>query len=154
METNQNSPFIFYLSLEDTLPKSFYVFDKAFKDLGFMLIPFRIDQLQSLLASTEQNQVIIISSVTDFRELKLYNEKVRGLLKFVLKSKRVSFMKLSSFSMLNDIKHFALKKNYFFMKYPLDARLLSAKIVRYHELKSETNVRWPGGRRAGLGAIA
>lgn len=154
MEKNLNTPFIFYLTLEENLPKTFYVFDRALKDLGFILVPVRIDQLQTLLSSSDQNQIIVLSSVTDTRELKMHNEKVRGLLKYVLKSKRITYMQLSSFSKINDYKLYSLKKNYYFLKYPLDARVLSAKIARYHDLKSETNVRWPGGKRAGLGAVA
>lgn len=154
MDKNHDTPFIFYLTLEENLSKTFYVFDRTLKDLGFMLIPVRIDQLQTLVASTDQTQIIVISSVTDVREMKMFNEKVRGLLKYVLNSKRITFMNLSSFSKLNDSKLYAMKKNYFFMKYPLDARLLAAKIARYHDQKAETSVKWPGGKRAGLGAVA
>jgi hypothetical protein len=153
MEQNHNTPFIFYLTLEENLSKTFYVFDKALKDLGFILVPVRIDQLQTLVASTDQTQIIVLASVTDVREMRMYNEKVRGLLKYVLKSKRLTLMHCSSFSKLNDCKLFSLNKNYYFLKYPLNARLLSAKIAQYHDLKSEQNVRWPGGKRAGLGAI-
>lgn len=152
MEREQTS-FIFYLTLEENLSKAFYIFDRMFKDLGVMLVPVRVDQLQTLLASTDQSQIVVITSVTDAREMKMYNEKVRGLLKYILKSKRLTFMTLSSFSKLNDIKQFSLQKNYFFLKYPLDARALSHKIVRYHDLKSEQNSRWPGGKRAGLGSV-
>lgn len=153
MEQNLNTPFIFYLTLGENLPKAFYVFDKSLKALGHILVPVRIDQLQTLLSSADQTQIIVISSVTDVRELKLYNERVRGLLRYVLNSKRLTFMHCSSFSKLNDFKQYALKKNYYFFKFPLDAALLSKKIVRYYELKSDQNVRWPGGRRAGLGNI-
>ncbi|WPU65764.1 hypothetical protein [Peredibacter starrii] len=152
MERKEN-PFIFYLTLEENLPKTFYVFDRTLKDLGFILVPVRIDQLQTLVAATDQTQIIVIASVIDSREMKMYNEKVRGLLKYVLKSKRLTFMHLSSYTKLNDIRQYALGKNYFFMKYPLDARLLSAKIARYYDLKSEQSSRWPGGKRAGLGSV-
>lgn len=154
MDKNLDTPFIFYLTLEENLSKTFYVFDQTLKDLGLMLIPVRIDQLQTLVASTDQTQIIVISSVTDVREMRMYNEKVRGLLKYVLNSKRITFINLSSFSKLNDSKIYSMKKNYFFMKYPLDARLLSAKIARYHDEKTETSIRWPGGKRAGLGVVA
>lgn len=153
MDANANTPFIFYLTLEENLSRSFYTFDRALKDLGFILVPVRIDQLQSLISSTDQTQIVVITSVTDTRELKLYNEKVRSLLRYVLKSKRLTFMHLSSFSKINDSKFYTMSKNYFFLKYPLDARLLSAKIARYHDLKSESNLKWPGGKRAGLGAV-
>jgi hypothetical protein len=153
MEQNSNTPFIFYLTLEENLPRAFYSFDKSLKTLGYMLVPVRIDQLQSLVSTADQTQIIVISSVSDIKEMNLYNERVRGLLKYVLKSKRITFMHCSSFSKLNDFKQFALKKNYYFLKYPLDAALLSKKIVRYYELKSDQNVRWPGGKRAGLGSV-
>lgn len=154
MEKNFNTPFIFYVTLEDTLPKAFYTFDRLFKEQGFILVPVKVDQLQALVASTEQTQVVVMSSVIDSRELKIFHEKVRSLLKYVLKSKRLTFMQLSSFSKINDSKLFAMNKNYFFMKYPTDARALSQKIIRYYNLKSETNLRWPGGKRAGLSGVA
>src|SRR5665648_493814 len=104
MEKNLNTPFIFYLSLEENLPKSFYIFDRCFKELGYMLVPVKVDQLQTLMSSTEQSQIIVITSVTDVRELKMYNDKVRNLLKYILKSKRITFMHCGSFSKLNDTR--------------------------------------------------
>lgn len=153
MEHNETTPFIFYLTLEESLPKTFYAFDKIFKQLGFMLIPVRIDQLQQLLSSTEQTQVVVISSVVDSREMRMYNDKVRGLLKYVLKSKRITFMHLSCFSKLNDFRTYSLNKNYYFMKYPLDARLLASKIVRYYQLKTDQNSKWPGGKKVKPGSM-
>lgn len=155
MKPTETTSFIFYLTLSETLPSAFYTFNKHFKDLGYMLVPIRIDQLQSILSASEQTQIVVISSVTDSKEMKQYNEKVRSLLKYVLKSKRLTFMLLSSFSRLSDSKIYFKQKNYYFMKYPIDAGLFSKKIARYYELKSEQNVlRWPGGRRAGVGAIS
>lgn len=154
MEENENTSFIFYLTLGEHLPRSFYTFNQCFKELGFMLVPVRIDQLQTLLSSTEQSQLIVVASVSSARELKIYNEKIRNLLKYVLKSKRLTLMHLSSFSRINDTRLYHRQKNYFFMKYPLDAGLLSSRIARYYKLKAEQNIlRWPGGRRAGVGAV-
>jgi hypothetical protein len=148
-----NQPFIFYLTLEESLPKTFFVFDQTFRDLGYVLVPVRMDQLQILLSSSDQSQMIVLCSVKDVQELKHYGEKVRGLLKYLLKSKRLTFMLLSSFSRLNDSKNFILTKNFYFLKYPLDAGALSAKVARYHKLKSEQNSRWPGGKRVKLGNL-
>lgn len=153
MNNYDNAPFIFYLILEETLPKNFYIFHKLFSEIDFVLVPVRIDQLQKLISCTDQSQIILISSVSDSKEYKSYNEKIRGLLKFLLKSKRLSFFHLSSFSKLNDSKVHSLHKNYFFMKFPFDARDLSRKIARYYEVKSEKTLSWPGGKRAGVGAI-
>lgn len=155
MEKSNQTSFIFFLVLGDNLPRTFYAFDKHLKNFGMMLVPVKVDQLQQLVASTEQEQIVVLCSVSDVKEMKMYSDKVRGLLKYILKSKRLTFMHLSSFSKLNDVRNHAYQRNYFFLKYPLNVAELSAKIARYYELKSETNVRWPGGRRAGtLGAVA
>ena len=153
MNENESTSFIFYLTLEEHLPRHFYTFDRLLKELGFILIPVRVDQLQTLLASTDQSQIIVLSSISDTLEMKIYNEKVRGLLRFILKSKRITFMHLSSFSKLNDTKQFILAKNYYFIRYPLDARSLCTKMARYFDLKSQQNSKWPGGKRAGLGSV-
>jgi len=148
------SPFIFYLSLEDALPKSFYTFHGHLKNLGFILVPVKIDQLQVLVASSEQEQVILLCSVTSVREFKFYNDRIRKFLKFILKSKRLTFMHLSSFSKLNDHRQFMMSKNYFFIKYPFNAKQLSFKISKYHSLKKEQHTVWPGGKRAAYGVGA
>jgi hypothetical protein len=150
--SNSQNPCIFFLSLEEHLPKTYYIFDGFLKELGFMLVPVRIDQLQLLIAATEQDQVIVLCSVSDAREFRIYNEKIRGFLRFVLKSKRLSFIHLSSFSLLNDQRFYALQKNYFFIKYPLNAKDLCAKLARFHVLKREHHTLWPGGKRATLGS--
>jgi hypothetical protein len=112
MDDTQNTPFIFYLTLEENLPRTFYTFSKSMRDLGYMLVPVKIDQLQTLIATAEQSQIVVIASVTSYHELKLYNDKIRGLLRYVLKSKRMTFMLLSSFSKINDNKIHSLRKNY------------------------------------------
>jgi hypothetical protein len=147
MEKNENTPFIFFLVFDENLPRVFFTFHRTLKSCGLMLVPVRIDQLQKIISASEQNQVIVISSVINSVEMKNYNEKVRELLKFILKNKRLTFMLLSSFSKLSDFNLFSFSKNYFFLKYPLDAVLLSEKISRYYQLKSKTNMKWPGGRR-------
>jgi hypothetical protein len=147
------NPFIFFLTLENDLPDSFYIFDRNLKELGYILVPVKVDQLQSLSASTSQEEIIVICSVLGSREFAIYNKKVRGLLKYVLKTKRITLMHLSSFSRLNDSKLYNQQKNYFFMKYPLDARILSGMISRFYNLKSGNSSRWPGGRRAGVNGM-
>lgn len=150
MNEELSTPFIFFLCLEESLPKAFYTFAAHLKAQGFMLVPVKIDQLQSLVASSEQEQVIVLCSVTDSHEYKVYNEKIRGFLKFILKSKRLTFMHFSSFGKLNDQRQYLIQRNYYFLRYPINAKSLSAKIVKYHILKKEERTIWPGGRRATL----
>lgn len=140
------TPFIFYLCLDQNLTSAFYKFNATFKDLGYTLIPIQIDQLQTLAASTDQKDLIVLSSAQDMNEYRKHNLYVRKLLKYLLKSKRITFFQLSSFSKLNDTPFYHLSKNYFFMKYPLDARALSERIVSYLEMKTANSIRWPGGK--------
>lgn len=141
-------PFIFFLTLEERLPEQFYTFDRLFKEYDYILVPVRVDQLQQLVASTEQNHVMVISCTTNFREYRLFNEKVRKILKYVLKSKRLSFIKLSSFAKLNDTRAYNLSKNYFFLRTPVEARELTERMISFHEEKSEKSQIWPGGAKS------
>ncbi len=154
MDDREDPTLIFFLTLDETLPSAFYTLDRSLREHGLILVPVRIDELQRLLSLTEQTKITVLASVADSRELRLYTDQARGLLKYLLKSKRLTFLLLSSFSRLNDVKTFAMTRNFFFLKYPINARLLSARIARYHLVNSEKNIKWPGGRRAGLGAVA
>lgn len=141
-------PFIFYLTLSERLPDQYYVFDALLREAGYVLVPVKFDQLQQLVARTEQAHVLVLSCVTSFREYKIFSDKVRGILKYVLKSKRLSFFEFSSFSKLNDSRLLGLGKNYFFIKTPVDARAFVERLVSYHERKSEKSDLWPGGARS------
>ena len=144
-------PFIFFLTLEERLPEQFYTFDRLFKERNCILVPVRFDQLQQLVASTEQTHVMVLSCVTTFREYKLFNEKVRKILKYVLKSRRLSFVKLCSFSKLNDSRIHGLTKNYYFIKTPVDARAITDRMISFHEMKSVKSQIWPGGSKSMAG---
>lgn len=155
MNAQESTPFIFFLTLTDKLPVSFYALDESIKSMGFMLVPIQIDQLQLLISSTEQEQITIITSTMYAAEYKAFNLKIRGLLKFVLKSKRITFFHLSSFSKLDDTKQFSLNKNYYFFKLPLNPSLLAKRVARYHEMRTNSDSsKWPGGKRAGVKGLA
>ena len=120
-----------------------------------MLIPIQIDQLQTLAAATEQESLMVLTSTIGSAEYKLYNQKVRALLKFILKSQRITYIHLSSFSKLNDTKQFYNLKNYIFLKYPINSRALAVRIVNhYHHQKTHADKSWPGGKRAGVKGIS
>lgn len=137
-------PFIFFLTLDERLPESFYVFDGLFREFEHILVPVRVDQLQQLVSRSEQDHVLVISCVSSVRDYKRFNEKVRSVLKYLLKSRRLSFFELSSFSRLNDSRTLGNLKNYFFLKNPVDARLLVERLVAYNEMKSSQSNLWPG----------
>lgn len=146
--TESRQPFIFYLTLDDALPREYYHFSHYLKELGFILIPVKMDQIQSLISLSEQDQVIILCSVNSSLEFKNYNLKVRKYLKHILKSKRLTFMHLSCFDKVNDQKLYHASKNYFFIRFPVNAKKLSEKIARFYDIKKEQRAMWPGGKRS------
>jgi hypothetical protein len=151
MEKRDDNLFIFFLVFEDYVPKVFFTFQRCLKEKGLFLVPIRLDQLQSISSISEQNHIVVISSVINSHEMKVYNEKVRDLLKYLLRNKRLTFMLMSSFSKLSDFNFFSFSKNYFFLKYPLEPQQVSDSIARYYELKSKTDMMWPGGKRVRVG---
>lgn len=155
MKSQSDIPFIFYLTLEEKLPPTFYHLDKSLKKLGFMLVPIQIDQLQTLISVSDQEHITVVTSTMVGREFKYYNDKVRTILKYLLKSPRMTFIHLSSFAKLNDTKKFFTLKNYIFLKYPVNPQVLAVRIARHHDAQKESmDRRWPGGRRAGVRGVA
>ena len=149
-ENFSNQPFFFFVTLGDKLPAAFFQLDIHLKKHGIILVPIAIDQLQVMLSSGAQDHYIAITSVSTFSEFKIYNEKVRHLLKFVLRKPNLSFFTMSSFQKVNDTNKFRNTNNFFFLKFPLNSEVLSEKLVRFMEQKSEKIARWPGGKRAGV----
>ncbi|MFA5582997.1 MAG: hypothetical protein WDA09_02185 [Bacteriovoracaceae bacterium] len=150
---NDEQTIIFFLTCQSELPKEYFYFNALFGQQNFILVPVKVDQLQNLAASTDQEHIIVINTITKSEELKNYNKYARHLLKYVLKSKRISFFNISSFGSSNDTKVHFHSKNYFFINLPIDAKILSDKLIKYYELKRTEKIAWPGGKRAGLSSV-
>lgn len=144
---------IFYLTSQSQLPREFFFFSELFAKKNVMLVPVRVDQLQNLALSTEQEHIIVINTIKNTEELKNYNKYARHLLKYVLKSKRISFFNLSSFAASDDTRIYFNFKNYFFINLPIDARILTNKLIKYYVLKQSEKIAWPGGRKASVSSV-
>lgn len=153
MSKSNTSNFLFYLTVEENLPRSFFILNQAMKTYGFVLVPVRVDQIQQLVSISEQSHIMIISSVSQHSELKSYNQKIRGILKYILKSKRISFLLLSSYSVINDTKMHTLTGNFYFIKFPLVVNKLAQVLVKFYESKILASHKWPGGKKSGVRLI-
>jgi hypothetical protein len=153
-DANTKTTLIFFLLLDESLPHSYFVFDRVLKEVGLTLIPVTNDQLQILKSYSSQDNVFVICSTTGSKEFKTFNTKIRELLKFLLQSEKFIFIKMSSFCALNDEKKFAMLKNYFFINYPVDAKKVAAWISHSIRIKSEVNNEWPGGKKANPGVLS
>jgi hypothetical protein len=153
MARNETTSFVFYLCLSDVQPHSYFLLSNKLKKENIVLVPVRFEQLQKLLSATDQAEVIVISSVRNIQEAVFYQKNVRKHLKYLLKSERITLILLSSFSNLNDQKNHLVKRNYLFLKYPLDLGHICQLIARVLELKQEKSQRWPGGKRSQPGVV-
>lgn len=144
---------IFYLTCNNELSKEYFYFNELFNQHEFILVPVKVDQLQNIAASTEQEHIMVINTIKNSQELRDFNKYARHLLKYVLKSKRISFFNLSSFGSANDSRAFFHSKNYFFINLPIDAKILTKKLIKYYQLKKSQSIAWPGGKRAGLSSL-
>lgn len=138
---NEENPFVFYLELEQYFNNHFFNFNHFFQKKDFILLPVTLDQLQQLASLTEQSEVIVICSVSSFQQMKVYEQKVRGVLKFFLKDKRFNFILISSFSHLDDKKYFKNNSSYSFFNYPLDVKKVVQNIVDYYFYKNNNKNR-------------
>lgn len=154
MAQTESSPIVFYISLTDVLPPSYFSFSVRMKKEGITVVPVKFDQLQKVVAVSEQGEVVVVASVRTIQEALSYHRNVRKHLKYLLKSERLTLILLSSFSKLNDQKNHLVKRNYFFLKYPMDLGHVCQLLARLIELKKEKTRRWPGGKRSqsGVGA--
>lgn len=150
---NENKTIIFYLTTKLELTHEFFSLNQTFNDAGCVLVPVRVDQLQNLATMTEQEHIIVLNVIRNSQELMSFNKGVRHLLRYILKSKRITFFNLSSFDSTDDSRVHFHSKNYFFLKLPIDVKLMSKKIARYYTLKQKDKVAWPGGKRAGLASL-
>jgi|GEM_PF-2979504 len=146
MNALETTPSFFYLVFDEQIPKHFYEFRQHLSREGVMLVPIRIEQVQSILSTTSQEQIILIQSVANVQQLNQYQKKIRPYLKYILKSKRITLLHFSSFSKIDDSKQFHSLRNYFFIRFPVSLFELAPKIVRYYELKSTELTLWPGRR--------
>jgi hypothetical protein len=145
--------FIFFISLEESLPVAYYRLRQALLIEGFTLVPVKLDQIQSLISITDQKEIMVICSVTSFREVKNYNQKVRPYLKYILSSKKISYFCLSSFLQCDDYKRYSQTKNYFFVKYPFTLSQFSQMLSVHFKSRLKQASSWPGGKRSRLSGV-
>jgi hypothetical protein len=151
MGQTENSSFVFYLCLTDVLPSSYFSFSLRMKKEGMTVVPVKFDQLQKVVAVSDQAEIIVVTSIRNTQEALFYHRNVRKHLKYLLKSERITLFLLSSFSKLNDQKNHLVKRNYFFLKYPMELGLVCQLLARFLELKKEESRKWPGGKRSQSG---
>ncbi len=68
----------------------------------------------------------------------------------IFKSKKDGQIDKMEIPALSPMCLYVIQKNYYFLKFPFNAKDICFKFSRYHSLKKDQLTIWPGGRRATL----
>jgi hypothetical protein len=139
---------VYYLSLSDKLPEHFFKLSHALNKYGIMFLPIKPNQLKDF--TKEQDNIVIVSVVTNLNE-QLVFQGILGLhLKYLLMNKKIRLVQLSSFA--EESLPRMVQEYYEYSRLPMKTQNIASIILKmlYNSYK-ETQI-WPGGKRAKLPA--
>jgi hypothetical protein len=136
------SDWIFYLKLTPKLNNKFFEIDRHFKQKGFTLIPVSVSDLIAVNRGENKFQVILIAD--GFEQARYYHKKIRKILKYWMRSKRINLFIGSSFELLDDSAIYGLTDCYFYYKLPIKTKEFCDKIGTKIKEKQDHDKKWPG----------
>ena len=147
-ETGFTSDYIFFLQLEDRLPKYYFDLASVFGIINVTLVPLKPNELNKMQATEiAKNVIIITSSFTSQRKFL----KLKSLfLDMSLRTEKFRFFHLSSFGYVSNYSRERHLGIYHFLPLPAKVDEVCYYIVSkvHHYEKSVQG--WPGGRKARL----
>lgn len=143
MESKES--WIFYLKLQKELPKEYFRLDQELKMYGKSLVPMTIRSLGESIKKSKKIHVLIV--VRNLDEFRYFNSKVKKILKFMVRTGRVSLYVTSSFNAVNDTT-IMRRDFYYFMKLPVSYSFLCQSIAKVVDSNDANAYKWPGGSRS------
>ncbi len=147
METDENLNLIFYLTFGQKLPKVFYDLAVTFKNKGLTLVPVELDQLLDFYQGKKNVHVVVVTK-NQF-EKKAYQKSLK-IINHALRSGKMFFYHLSSFSDIDLRKEKGRINNYSFISLPISIEVLAQAVKNSFLIKQNSIQKWPGGRRGRL----
>lgn len=140
---------VFYLHLDQNLPKYYYTISQYLSKNGITLIPIKPDQVASFIHQSGMMKLIVITSKVG--HLNVFKNIVARVVKNAINCGTMTLFHLSSFKSLNLARQHSINsKNYFFIENPVKVKLISEIISRYYWAEKSKAKKWPGGKRAKL----
>lgn len=143
MEELSKNNWIFFLNLSEKLPRNFFILSQFFKDRSITLVPINYTAL--LQFTRESDRIHIICMVSNMNELSRYN-KIKKYFKLMIQNNILDLYMASSFQGLDETNSFRGKKNYHYIKLPIEAELLCEIIFKTVDIKQNQKLSWPGGK--------
>lgn len=134
---------IYFLSIEEELPDSYYQLSREFVKSGYSLIPIKLEQLS--LFYEDQEELNVICTVGNFEAQSKFKSFVFSRLNYYILNKKINLFHISSFAP----EKFSKKQdNYHFFQLPSPTTVLVYNIKDLCETLKKVTKSWPGGKRA------
>ncbi|NOT77459.1 MAG: hypothetical protein HOP07_00490 [Bacteriovoracaceae bacterium] len=145
-----NSPiinYIFYLQTKEELDRTFYLLAEVLRKINISLLPIESHELKNLDKS-KKNHLIVLRN--DFSSAFAFNDLKKEFLDSSMASNKVMVYDVSSFSEIENAVKLENKNVYRFFQLPLNVNQIAMTIAVEFFKDRNTQVEWPGGRRAKL----
>lgn len=145
-----NSPiinYIFYLQTKEELDRIFYLLAEVLRKINISLLPIESHELKNLDKS-KKNHLIVLRN--DFSSAFAFNDLKKEFLDSSMASNKVMVYDVSSFSEIENAVKLENKNVYRFFQLPLNVNQIAMTIAVEFFKDRNTQVEWPGGRRAKL----
>ncbi|MBD65229.1 MAG: hypothetical protein CME62_08480 [Halobacteriovoraceae bacterium] len=143
MEEQNN--WVYYLKLQKDLTDEFLTLDSKIKQNGKSLIPVTLGTLQEIVHDQSSLHLIIV--IRTMREYSYFNRKVKKIMKYYIRSGKVSLYIASSFNGVNDTA--IMKRDFYnFVKLPVSYKYLANMVSDMVDVKEFGVEKWPGGLRS------
>lgn len=146
----KNSPiinYIFYLQTKEELDRTFYLLAEVLGKINISLLPIESHELKNLDKS-KKNHLIVIRN--DFSSAFAFNDLKKEFLDSSMASNKVMVYDVSSFSEIENAVKLENKNVYRYFQLPLNVNQIAMTIAVEFFKDRNTQVEWPGGRRAKL----
>lgn len=145
-----NSPiinYIFYLQTREELDRTFYLLAEVLGKINISLLPIESHELKKLEKS-KKNHLIVLRN--DFSSAFAFNDLKKEFLDSSMASNKVMVYDVSSFSEIENAVKLENKNVYRYFQLPLNVNQIAMTIAVEFFKDRNTQVEWPGGRRAKL----
>ena len=138
--------FIIFIQWTSHLPEDYFIIAKLFRPWDIRVVPIKYDQLMKYHLNSHK---IVLSITLDMTLTQLKLKTLQRFLNFPIKTGRLTFFDISSYSNLNTESEY-FKKYYKFFPLPMKYTDIVEKVASYFFVQNKSENYWPGGRRSRL----
>lgn len=152
MNANQNNSlnYIFFLKLEEELPREYFVLAKIFSKVNVTLLPVTKDEFKQLNQGKKKELITFVNNLNAWTN---YHQFRKNFIEMSIQNDQITLYEISSFSPFEINYKIQNKKSYHFFQMPLYLNQVAMTIVTEFYKSREVSNEWPGGKRAKLPAM-